>query len=115
MDFRQKENTIIQVCSRVLALIVIAAVFIICNFEGLLHSSNNSINSVCGAACLSHSQAEQVYSLRWEFDEKEPSPPPYSWIVIPVLLATLYLSTKYGEHYIIRRNKLFLTYATWRF
>lgn len=100
--------------SRVLAALIIGALLAICSLSVIsAHRINQNQQKVnCNSSCHSHGQGVTVNSQENKDDEddKEPNPPTFAWLKMPVYLGLLYVMPVLAVlWYISKQRKIPLT------
>jgi hypothetical protein len=105
---------LISSTSRTLATLFIGALLTVCSL-GVLSahtSSSNQQKASCSSSCHSHGQASGINNQenKDEEDDKEPIPPVFGWVQIPVNLALLYVMPVFGVLWFVsNKQKILLT------
>ena len=105
---------LIKSSSRTLATLLIGALLTICSLGVLsAHTSNpNQQKASCNSSCHSHGQANAINNQenKDEEDDKEPIPPLFGWLQIPIDLALLYVMPVFGVLWFVsNKQKILLT------
>lgn len=97
-----------------MATLFVGVLLTICSLGVLsAHNSNPSQQKAsCNSSCHSHGQATAINGQenKDEEDDKEPIPPVFGWLQIPVNLALLYIMPVFGVLWFVsNKQKILLT------
>ena len=99
--------------SRTVATLLIGALLTVCSLGVFsAHASNSSQQKAsCSSSCHSHGQATAINGQENnDEDDKEPIPPVFGWLQIPVNLALLYIMPVFGVLWFVsNKQKILLT------
>jgi len=104
-------------CLLVLAILTI----FVCTFGGLVQSHHtlsnvSEVTVACAGSCQPHTQAElPLHQKTVRKLERDPIPPPPTWVVLVVSLAVLYVARPGRGPSQIFNNRLYLTTSVMRF
>lgn len=100
--------------SKIVATLLTGALLVVCSLGVLsAHTSNvNQQKASCSSACHSHGQANAINSQenKDEEDDKEPIPPTFAWLQVPVNLGLLYIMPVFVVLWFVsNKQKILLT------
>lgn len=101
--------------SRAVAALLVGVLLTICSLGVLsAHSSSNPTQqkASCSSSCHSHGQTTGINNQenKDEEEDKEPIPPLFGWLQIPVDLALLYVMPVFGVLWFVSsKQKILLT------
>lgn len=102
-----------KIALKTFATLFVGVLLITCSLGVLSsHTSEASQQKVsCSSSCHSHGQATAINSqANKDEDDKEPTPPPFSWFQVPVNLALLYVMPVFGVLWFVsNKQKILLT------
>lgn len=109
---RAKESLV-----KLLCILCAGLILYICNFEVTSQAISSHFNApYCGSICQPHSKAEKVgYAAEPSINEKEPIPPPASWISSNTQLLALYLVPLFAICLLVYKYSINIRFAVLRF